>query len=171
MKAIVTIVILAAVGAGAYFMFLKPVEVPELTLLDADGGKVTSTAIRGDAELLLLGFFMPNDRLSKFSAELLAEHYGQHTGVQMAGLVFSVGKVATKMEQDLGTPFTMYSLRDAPDPIAVNQLIEAVGVSHGTRSAIISGTILAIDAENMLVFMLNKDSVKELPDRLDDAGF
>lgn len=171
MKAIVAIVILAAIGAGAYFMFLKPVELPELTLLDADGGKVTSTAIRGDAELMLWVFLMPNDLRSKFSADLLTEHHGQHAGVQTAGLVFSVGSVAAKLEQDLGTPYSMYGLRDAPDPIALNQLIEAVGVSHGTRSAIIGGTILAIDAEDKLVFMLNKDDVKELPDRLAAAGF
>ena len=171
MKAIVAIVILAAVGAGVYFNFLKPVELPELTLLDADGGKVTSTAIRGDAELLLLVFMMPNDQRSKFSAELLTELHGQHAGVQMAGLVFSVSAAATKLEQDLDTPYVMYSLRDAPDPIALNQLIEAVGVSHGTRKGIIGGTLLAIDAENKLVFMLDKDNVKELPDRLAGAGF
>lgn len=172
MKAIGVVVLLAALGAGAYFMFLKPVEVPVLTLLDQSGQKVTTGQLRADAEAILLVFMMPNDPMSKFSAGLVSEQMQTTSqSVAFAGLVFSNKDSAAKLQQDWGLAFPCFGLRDAPDPLAVNALIEAVGSSHGLRDALYGGTLLLVDADEKLIFKLEQEGIKELPDRMADAGF
>ena len=172
MKALVVLVLLAGLGAGVYFAFLQPTDLPELVLQDAEGNRVTSSQLRGDGEALLVTFLLPRCPLSKFTAELMTEQLENTSeAVVFAGLVFGNKDQAAELQQDWGLPFGCYGLRGAPDPLAVNELIDAVGFSHGSRKAVTGGTILLIDAENKLLFKLEKDEVRDLATKLADAGY
>ena len=168
MKAIGVLVLLAAVGAGLYFAVLKPVEIPELTLLNASGQRVTTAELRGDGEAILMVILLPNCPVSKYSAGLLTEQMNKTSlDVAFAGLVYGDRAGAAKLQRDWGLTFPCFGLKDAPDPLAFNALIEEVG----TRRRVTGGTILLLDSENKLLFKLENDEIKELADRLADAGF
>jgi len=172
MKAIGVLVLVVGLGAGIYFAFLQPTEIPELTLLGPNGQNVTTAQLRGDADAILFTIMMPNDAVSKFSGSLVTKQMATTSqSVAFAGLVFGTKDQAAKAQQDWGLSFPCYGLRDAPDPLAVNALIDAVGVSHGMRNAVYGGTILLVDSHDKLLFKLEQDGVKELADRLADAGY
>jgi len=168
MKAIVVLVLLAGVGAGVYFAFLQPTEIPERGRRDASGQRGTSTQLRGEGEVLLLAFLVPNCPLSKFTAGQMTELRSKiPQEVVFAGLVLGAKDQAAKLQQEWGLPFACYGLKDTPDPLALNELFEVVG----TRNRVTGGTVLLIDAENKLQFKLEMDEVRELGDRLADAGY
>jgi hypothetical protein len=172
MKALVGLVLVAAVGAGAWFFFLKPVALPEVTLQAADESSVTLSQIRADRDLLLLVVLMPNDPASKFSLDQMrpfVEKYPKQAA--FVGLVWGHRAAAEQLREEWQIPFDVYGVRDAPDPYAINGLIEAVGVSHGTRAAVHGGTLVAIGPENKLLFHLALEDVKQLPDKMAEWGY
>ena len=172
MKSILVVVVLLAAGVGGYFYFSQPDEIPNIILKDSDGNQVDLDAMHQGKEELLLVFLMAKCPISKFSLELVEQHLPDYSDVvAVVGLYFGSQKTAEQFQADQAIPFPVYGLRDATDPYAINELIEVVGGSHGMRTAIFGGTIIAVNSERKVVFKLEKDEVRQLPDKLADLGY
>ena len=91
--------------------------------------------------------------------------------IAFAGLLFGNQSMADTFKSDEQLTFPVYGIRDAIDPYAVNELIETVGTSHGTRAAVYGGTLVMVNSDRKVLFKLEKDEVKQLPDKLADLGY
>lgn len=172
MKYILAVLIIAAAGFGGYIYLSQPDEIPNIMLKAADGRPVDLDAMRGDKEELLLVFLLPNCPISKFSQDLVQQHYpGYSANVAFSGLFFGNQAAAEKFKSDQQILFPVYGIRDATDPYAVNEFIETVGTSHGTRSAVYGGTIVLVNSKREVLFALAKDEIKQLPDKLAGLGY
>jgi hypothetical protein len=153
MKTILIVLVIAAVGIGGYIYFTQPEEIPNIMVKAADGRQVDLDAMYQDHYELLLVFLLPGCPISQFSVGLVKEQYPEQF----------------KSEQQI--PFPVYGIRDATDPYAVNELIEKVGTSHGTRAAVYGGTIVVVNKKHKVLFKLEKDEIKQLPDKLAGLGY
>lgn len=172
MKSILVVMVIAALGVGGYIYFTQPDEIPNIMLKTSDGRQVDLTAMHeGKAELLMV-FLLPNCPISKFSLGLINQHYPKYSAnIAFAGLFFGNQATAEQFKSAQQVPFPVYGIRDAVDPYAVNELIEAVGTSHGTRAAVYGGTIVTINEDRKVLFKLEKDEVRQLPEKLADLGY
>jgi len=89
MKTILIVLVLIAAGVGGYIFFTQPDEIPNIMLKSSDGRQVDlSTMHSGKAELLMI-FLLPNCPISKFSMELVTQHYPRYSAtIAFAGLFF-----------------------------------------------------------------------------------
>jgi len=172
MKSILVIMVIAALGVGGYIYFTQPDEIPNIMLKSSDGRQVDLSAMHaGKAELLMV-FLLPNCPISKFSLDLIKQHYPKYSAsLAFAGLLFGDQASADQYKSAEQIPFPVYGIRDAVDPYAVNELIEAVGTSHGTRAAVYGGTIVVVNEDRKVLFKLEKDEVRQLPEKLADLGY
>lgn len=172
MKTILVVMVIVALGVGGYIFFTQPDEIPNIMLKGSDGRQVDLSAMHaGKAELLMV-FLLPNCPISKFSMDLVNQHYPQYSAnIAFAGLFFGNQATADKFKTAQQIPFPIYGIRDATDPYAVNELIETVGTSHGTRAAVYGGTIVVVNEDRKVLFKLEKDEVRQLPEKLADLGY
>ena len=172
MKSILVVLVVAAVGIGGYVFFTQPDEIPNIMLKSSDGRQVDLAAMHdGKAELLMI-FLLPNCPISKFSLGLVTQHYPNYSAsVAFAGLFFGNQAAADQFKSAQQLPFQVYGIRDAVDPYAVNELIETVGTSRGTRAAVYGGTIVVVNEDRKVLFKLEKDEVRQLPEKLTDLGY
>lgn len=172
MKSILVIMVIVALGVGGYIYFTQPDEIPNIMLKSSDGRQVDLAAMHeGKAELLMI-FLLPNCPISKFSLGLINRYYPKYSAnIAFAGLFFGNQATAEQFKSTEQIPFPVYGIRDAVDPYAVNELIEAVGTSHGTRAAVYGGTIVAVNEDRKVLFKLEKDEVRQLPEKLADLGY
>ena len=91
--------------------------------------------------------------------------------IAFAGLFFGSRKQAQKFSAQQNLPLPLFSMKDSPDPLAINELYEEIGFSKGTRKAIYGGTVLLVDPERYVLFKLEKEEIRELPERLADLGY
>ena len=172
MKSILIVLVLVAAGVGGYIYFTQPDEVPSIMLKASDGSQVDLQAMHQDKDELLMIFLLPKCPISKFSLDLVNQQYPQYSAnMAFAGLFFGNQPAADSFKSDQQLPFPVYGLRDAVDPYAVNELIDTVGTSHGTRSAVYGGTIVVVDNDRKILFKLEKDDVRQLPEKLADLGY
>jgi peroxiredoxin len=166
-KALLLVAILGVVGYGIY-RYVEPEKIPEIVLIDANGQKLNLDDLFGGKEYLLLVFTLNGCPISKFATETISEQFDRISGsVAVVGLFFGNQSGADKFQQENSIPYPLFGLRDAPDPMAVNELIEKVGFSSGTRSAVYGGTILLVDRNRELIFKLEKEELRELSKRID----
>ncbi len=171
MNKLLPVLLLIGAGVGAFFAF-RPTTLPEVTVLDADGQKITLSQVRGDKDALLITFLIGRCPLSKYTAGVLREMYFNKSDyMEFVALVFGTNQAAWDLCAEWNLDFPCYGVREAPDPLAINALIEEVGSAHGTRSAVTGGSLLLVDRERKLLFNLEREEVKELSQRLDDEGF
>jgi len=172
MKYILAFMVIVALGVGGYVYFTQPDEIPNIMLKSSDGRQVDLAAMHaGKAELLMI-FLLPNCPISKFSLGLVNQYYPNYSAsIAFAGLFFGNQSTADRFKSDQQLPFPVYGIRDAVDPYAVNELIETVGTSHGTRAAVYGGTIVVVNEDRKVLFKLEKDDVKQLPEKLADLGY
>ena len=172
MKSILVVLVLVAAGVGGYIYFSQPDEIPSIMLKAADGRQVDLEAMHQGQEELLLIFLLPNCPISKFSLDLVKQHHSSYSAnVAFVGLFFGDQNTAEQFKSAQTIPFPVYGLRDATDPYAVNELIDTIGTSHGTRSAVYGGTIVVVNTDRKVLFKLEKDDVRQLPDKLADLGY
>jgi hypothetical protein len=172
MKSILVVLVIAAVGLGGYIFFTQPDEVPNIILKDSDGRQVDLAAMHQGKDELLIVFLMPNCPLSKFSLGLVQEHYPNYSAnVAFAGLFLNTQAAAEKFESDQQIPFPVYGMRDAVDPLAMNELFEIVGFSRGSGAAVWGGTIVVVNTDREVLFTLEKDDIRQLPEKLAELGY
>lgn len=172
MKTILIVLVIAAAGVGGYIFFTQPDEIPNIMLKGNDGRQVDLEAMHQGKDELLMIFLLPGCPISKFSLDLVKQHYPSYSAnVAFVGLFFGNQPTADKFKSDQQMPFPVYGIRDAVDPYAVNELIETVGTSHGTRAAVYGGTLVMVNTDRKVLFKLEKDEVKQLPDKLADLGY
>jgi hypothetical protein len=172
MKTILIVLVIAAVGIGGYIYFTQPEEIPNIMVKAADGRQVDLDAMYQDHYELLLVFLLPGCPISQFSVGLVKEQYPAYSAnVAFAGLFFGNQAAAEQFKSEQQIPFPVYGIRDATDPYAVNELIEKVGTSHGTRAAVYGGTIVVVNKKHKVLFKLEKDEIKQLPDKLAGLGY
>jgi hypothetical protein len=153
MKSILIVLVIAAAGVGGYIYFNQPDEIPNIMLKASDGRQVDLDAMHQGKEELLLVFLLPRCPISKFSLGLVKQHHPSYSAnVAFVGLLFGNQTAAEKFKSDQGIPFPVYGIRDAIDPYAVNELIDTVGTSHGTRSAVYGGTIVVVNTDRKVLF-------------------
>jgi hypothetical protein len=171
MNKLLPVFLLIGAGVGVFFV-LKPTTLPEVTLLDEGDQQVTLSQVRGDKDALLITFLMGRCPLSKYTAGLLRDMYPNKSDyMEFVALVFGTNQAAWDLCAEWNLDFPCYGVREAPDPLAINALIEEVGSPHGARSAVTGGSVLLVDRERKLLFNLEREEVKELAQRLDDEGF
>ena len=158
----------SAGGVLAHRMWPRPV--PNLVLESPAGDPVGLDAMFGDKDHLVMVFLLPGCPISKFSLGLVGEQYEAWSGrAAFVGLLFGDQAAADRFKEDEDLDFEVYGLRSAQDPYAVNELIDVVGTSHGTGSAVYGGTVVVIDRDRSVLEQLEKEEVRELPERLRDA--
>ena len=168
MKSIMMLLLAVAVGFGGYVYLNQPAQVPEIVLADGDGNRLGWADLRGDKEHLLLIFVLPNCPISKFGLEQVAQIYDQYSrSLSFAGLYHGGQDSADSFGQKQALPFPLYGIKNTPDPMAVNELFEAVGSSHGMRDVLYGGTILVLDSEHKLLLKLEKEDLRELTEKLE----
>jgi hypothetical protein len=172
MKSILVVLVIAAIGVGGYIFFTQPDEIPNIMLKSSDGRQVDLAAMHsGKAELLMV-FLLPNCPISKFSMGLVNQHHPQYSAnIAFVGMFFGDQATADQFKSTEQLPYPVYGIRDAVDPYAVNELIETIGTSHGTRAAVYGGTIVVINEDRKVLFKLEKDEVRQLPEKLADLGY
>jgi len=172
MKSILIVLVIVAAGVGGYIYFTRPDEIPNIMLKASDGSQVDLQAMHQDKDELLMIFLLPKCPISNFSLDLVNQHHPQYSEyIAFAGLFFGNQSAADKFKSDQQLPFPVYGLREAVDPYAVNELIDIVGTSHGTRSAVFGGTLVMVDTDRKVLFKLEKDEVRQLPEKLADLGY
>lgn len=172
MKSILIVLVIVAAGVGGYIYISQPDEIPNIMLKAADGRQVDLDAMHQGKEELLLIFLLPKCPISKFSLDLVKQHYPNYSAnIAFAGLFFGNQSAAEGFKSSQEILFPVYGLRDAVDPYAVNELIDTIGTSHGTRSAVYGGTLVAVNTDRKVLFKLEKDEVRQLPDKLADLGY
>lgn len=172
MKSILIVLVIAAVGVGGYIFFTQPDEIPNIILKGPDDRQVDLSAMHEGKDELLLIFLLPKCPVSKFSLGLVQEHYPNYSAnVAFAGLYFGNQSAAESFKSDQQLPFPVYGIRDAVDPLAINELISTVGTSHGTRDAVFGGTIVVVNEDRKVLFKLEKEEVRQLPEKLADLGY
>ena len=172
MKSILIVLVIVAACVGGYIYFSQPDEIPNIMLKASDGRQVDLDAMHQGKEECLLIFLLPQCPISKFSLGLVKQHYSSYSAnVAFVGLLFGDQNAAEQFKSDQQILFPVYGLRDAVDPYAVNELIETVGTSHGTRAAVYGGTIVMVNTDRKVLFKLEKDDVRQLPDKLADLGY
>ena len=172
MKSILVVLVLVAVGVGGYIYFTQPDEIPNIMLKASDDRQVNLDAMHQGKEELLLVFLLQKCPISKFSLDLVKQHHPSYSAnVAFVGLFFGKQNAAEQFKSDQMIPFPVYGLRDAADPYAINELIETIGTSHGTRAAVYGGTIVVVNTDRKVLFKLEKDEVRQLPDKLTDLGY
>jgi hypothetical protein len=172
MKTILIVLVIIAAGVGGYIFFTQPDEIPNIMLKGSDGRQVDLNAMHQGKDELLMIFLLPNCPLSKFALGLVKQHYPSYSAnVAFAGLFFGNQAMADKFKSDEQLPFPVYGIRDAVDPLAMNELIKTVGTSHGTRDAVWGGTIVVANTDRKVLFTLVKEDVKQLPEKLADLGY
>jgi peroxiredoxin len=166
------VLVIVVAGVGGYIYFSQPDEIPNITLKASNGRTVDLDAMHSNQEELLLVFLLPQCPISKFSLNLVKQHYPSYSAnVAFVGLLFGKQDQAEKFKSDQLIPFPVYGLRDTTDPYAVNKLIDTVGTSQGTRSAVYGGTIVVVNTDHKVLFKLEKDEIRQLPDKLADLGY
>jgi hypothetical protein len=172
MKSILIVLVIVAVGFGGYIFFTQPDEIPKVILKSSDGRQVDLQAMHQGKDELLMIFLLPKCPISKFSLDLIVQHYPKYSAnIAFVGLFVGNQAAAESFESDQQLPFPVYGLRDAVDPYAVNELIGTVGTSRGTSAAVYGGTIVVVDNDRKVLFKLERDEIKQLPDKLADLGY
>lgn len=157
--------LLVAVGAVAYYKWPKPV--PKFQVAGESGQPVEFDELFGDKDYMLVVFLLPSCQVSKFSSTVVNEQHAHFSDrMSFVGLIFGNYADGQKYAQTENLSFPVYGLKDAPDPFAVQELVNVVGKAHGLGSAIYGGTIVVLDRKGKIVFQLEKESVRDLPKRL-----
>jgi hypothetical protein len=63
-------------------------------------------------------------------------------------------------------PFPVYGLQDNKDPFLLQKLMKKVGTSDWLVHGIYGGTTFVLDDRNRILFKLEKEDVRKLPEKL-----
>lgn len=168
MKSILMILALIGIGFGLYIYFDKPIVVPSLTFKDIDGNPVALTDMMQGKQNLLVVFITGKEcPMSKFSIEMINEKLPDYSSnLAVVGLSFTKQKQAEKMQEEMGVTFPVFGIKDAKDPISANELIELVGFKRGGQAMVWGGTMFLMDMDGAIQFMLVKEEVRDLSEKL-----
>ncbi|MBW1806657.1 MAG: hypothetical protein JRJ19_04370 [Deltaproteobacteria bacterium] len=172
MKALMGILLAAAIFLGGYTLINQPNRVPDLILIDSGGQPTNLEDMRTGRENQMLVFMMRKCPISKYSVTIVTQLVARYRHkIAFTGLYFGSRADARKYRDAHKIPFPVYGIKGAPDPLAINELYEEIGDNKGTRKVIYGGTIVFIDQDRYVLFKLSKDEIRELPERLADLGF
>ncbi len=140
---------------------------PPFSVKDHQGQPISIDDLVVQKDYLLAVFLMPKCPISKFSAEQTTKLYDQYTErITFIGLYFGSQAQAADYQEKNQIKFTVYSIKDTPDPLAVSELINEVGSSYGLRNAIYGGTVLLVDQDRNIISSLVKEDLRKLSDEL-----
>jgi hypothetical protein len=167
-RTLAIIIGLCVATAGGYVIYLKwPKAIPAIVLQDTDGEAVDLQAMHEGKAKLVLVFLLPNCPISKFSLGLVREQHEKLADrFAFAGLFFGDQRGADQFAESEEIDFSVYGLRSAKDPFAVNELIQVVGSPHGSRTAVYGGTVVVVNSKGKIVLNLAKDEIRTLPKEL-----
>lgn len=163
--------VLIAVGAialvsltGVLTWYYWPEPVPKFQVKNAEGQPVAFDELFDGKDYMLIVFLLPNCGLSKFSSGVVNEQYAKFGDrMSFVGLVFGTYQTGQQVAKADNLSFPIYGLRDAPDPFVMQELVGVVG---GMGSMIYGGTVVVVDRDGDIVFQLEREEVRELPERL-----
>jgi peroxiredoxin len=172
LKLVIGLLLAASIFFAGFILVNQRDRIPELVLLDSKGKSASLEDIRSGRENLLLVFVLPRCPISRASLAQVSQLLRIYSDrIAFAGLFFGSRQQAREFQARQSLAFPLFSLKDAPDPFAVNELYEEIGFSKGTRKAIYGGTVLLVDPERYVLFKLEKEEIRELPERLADLGY
>jgi hypothetical protein len=162
MKIVLAVIVLGLAGFTGY-KYLWPKTLPNIALKDSQGKTVDLTAMHSGKEKLVMVVILPRCPISRYSLGVIQEQHKLHGDrVAFAGLMISNQAGADGFRASKKLAFPVYGLRDAADPHLLNEFIEEVG----SRGKIWGGTVLVVDRDGTIDVQLEKEEVKELPQRL-----
>ena len=145
----------------------RPVRVPNVVMADASGHAVTFDDMRGARPRLLVVFLLPGCSMSKFAADTLKAAYPDRSErTAFVGLFSGTQQQAVDFAKSIALPFPVYGLRDSMDPFLLQELMNKVGTSDWLVHGIYGGTTFALDDRNRILFKLEKEDVRKLPEKL-----
>ncbi|MBN2499105.1 MAG: hypothetical protein JXR96_31240 [Deltaproteobacteria bacterium] len=166
-KTFIVLLIVIAVGVGGYFFLFGSQKMPGLQVKDADGKVLGLQQLRGDKEYLALVMLIPGCQISQFSSNLIKQHFQRFSPrVAFAGLFYGEITAARKYAEAEELPFPVFGMRDAPDPYAVNELMK---LAHAS-SRVYGGTVFVVDRDDYMLFYLEQEAVRDLPEKLSDLA-
>lgn len=166
--ALIGVALLGVVVLGGIAWCSRPVRVPNVVMADPSGNPVSFDDMRRPREHLLVVFIMPNDQISRFAVDSIKSAYAKASSrISFMGLYYGTTADATRAREQMGAPFPFYATKDAKNPFALQELFKKAGASTFIGASMYGGTTLLLDADNKLVFKLEKEDVQKLPEKLD----
>lgn len=166
-KGWIVIAVCVALGLGYWFYRHRDKTLPAIVLQDGEGQSVDFEGLRAGKEHTVMVFILPGCPISKFSLGVVQEQHAKLSEkLSFVGLLVGRQQAADQLVETEEIEFPVYGIRDATDPFAVNELIDAVGSSEGLRTMVYGGTVIVVDADREIVMNLSKDEVRELPEEL-----
>jgi len=145
----------------------RPVRVPNVVMSDANGHAVTLDDMRGARPRLLVVFLLPGCSMSKFAADTIKAAFPDRSErIAFVGLFFGNQAQAGDYAKSMDLPFPVYGLQDNKDPFLLQELMKKVGTSDWLVHGIYGGTTFVLDDRNRILFKLEKEDVRKLPEKL-----
>jgi hypothetical protein len=173
MKAVVVVLIAAALGLGGYILVNRPAQIPNLTFVDSAKVGHSLDQIRGKNDTLLMVVLGPQDLTSNYTVKKLNEWFPKYSKfVSFVGLMIGSAETAEAFKQEKAVPFDIYSIQSSTDRQKLDEFITKSGKDYGCAgSTVYTGTIVALNSERYMLFKLEKEQLEELPAKLADLGY
>jgi hypothetical protein len=163
------LLVVGVIGGGLWCT--RPVRLPEIGMNDGEGKPVTFADMRRGKDKLLLVFVIPGCEISRFSLTTIKGLFPGSSGrVAFAGLAFTTQAEAQSFQAEQEVPFPVYGLRDSRDPFALQDVLKKVGASGLAGASIYGGTVVLLDQNNRVLLRLEKEEIRQLPEKLGAAS-